>query len=208
MFVEVSTLTSKAAMTRCFKLCSTVLLLACADTRDSGNVDAADTGNISDADRTTDTRDVSQTDVRLALDPDGLRFFDARSGSARLIPFGTSDSVVMNVLQTTEGAPQQRGENVECGVSYATWNTGLTIVLARDRFVGWSVRGNGGTLTTASGVGVGSTRAQLDSAHAARVFESSLGTEFTAGGLAGILESPRRDARILALWAGQVCIAR
>jgi hypothetical protein len=41
-----------------------------------------------------------------------------------------------------------------------------------------------------------------------RVFQSTLGTEFSAGGIAGLLESAGPQARIVALWAGMVCIAR
>lgn len=54
----------------------------------------------------------------------------------------------------------------------------------------------------------GSTRAELEAAYATRVFESTLGTEFSAGSLQGLLESPRADARVMSLWAGTTCILR
>lgn len=63
-------------------------------------------------------------------------------------------------------------------------------------------------LTTASGIGIGSTRADLESAYAARVARSTLGAEFSAGGLAGLLASERPDAPIINLWAGEACLAR
>ena len=63
-------------------------------------------------------------------------------------------------------------------------------------------------LTTASGIGLGSTRAALESAYAARVSRSTLGMEFVAGGIAGLLASDHPAAPITHLWAGQVCLAR
>jgi hypothetical protein len=60
-----------------------------------------------------------------------------------------------------------------------------------------------------SGIGVGSTRAELQAAYAAAAVDSTtLGVEFTAGGLQGVLESDARTAPIVALWAGAACVAR
>jgi hypothetical protein len=59
-----------------------------------------------------------------------------------------------------------------------------------------------------SGVRVGSTRAELEAAYAAEVAESTLGTEFNAGGLGGLLSGPGKDARITDLWAGINCFFR
>ena len=75
------------------------------------------------------------------------------------------------------------------------------------RFVGWSLP-RGSTLTTAAGVGPGSTWDELIAAHAATRRESTLGTELTAGDLAGLLDSDAPDATVLHLWAGENCIAR
>jgi hypothetical protein len=52
-----------------------------------------------------------------------------------------------------------------------------------------------------SGVGVGSSRADLEGAHAISVEETTLGTEFTFGGVSGILD----DGRVSSLWAGVSC---
>jgi hypothetical protein len=59
-----------------------------------------------------------------------------------------------------------------------------------------------------TGVGIGTTRAQVEDALAIQVSSTSLGTEFTAGGLAGLLDGPGAEARITNLWAGETCIAR
>jgi hypothetical protein len=62
-------------------------------------------------------------------------------------------------------------------------------------------------LTTAAGIRVGSTRGELESAYAIRIVQGATGTQFSAGAMAGMLESDRKDARITALWAGTTCLA-
>lgn len=146
---------------------------------------------------------------KLALDGEGLRLFDAASGAARLIPFGTRKADALSALTAVQAAPpREQGENVDCRATFATWASGLTAWFAQDRFVGWSVRPGSREVTTASGLTVGSSRADLDSAYSANVAPSSLGVEFTAGGLAGLLDSARPDAHVTHLWAGATCIAR
>lgn len=144
----------------------------------------------------------------LAIEGDGLRVFVVSTGSARPIPFGTSAHAALDVLARVQGEPFERSENDDCAIVYASWRDGLTIWLQRERFVGWSVRGADAPYSTASGIGIGSTRAELAGAYDVKIAQTSLGTEFTAGGLAGVLESERMDARITHLWAGATCIAR
>lgn len=146
--------------------------------------------------------------MRLAVDGDGLRLFDASSGSARPLPFGLPRAEVVRIMtRVLEAEPRETGENEECGVRYVNWDQGITLHFARDDFVGWSLR-DGSRFTTASGIGLGSTRAELDSSYDAEVFTSSIGEEFVAGGMAGILDSSSPDARVQHLWAGVSCIAR
>ncbi|HSJ32450.1 MAG TPA: hypothetical protein VK933_13500 [Longimicrobiales bacterium] len=144
----------------------------------------------------------------LALDGDGLRIFLVPSGSARPIPFGTpkSDAMAM-LLSVLAVAPREQGHSEDCGVDYATWENGLTVRFSRGSFAGWSV-GAGSTLTTASGLGIGSSRTDLEAAYVADIGRSTLGIEFTAGGLAGILDSEAPDARVQHLWAGVACLGR
>ncbi|HSK18328.1 MAG TPA: hypothetical protein VK912_04265 [Longimicrobiales bacterium] len=150
----------------------------------------------------------SGTEATLALEGEGLRIFLVPSGSARPIPFGTPKSATMEMLRTVLAvAPREEGHSEDCGVDFATWGNGLTVRFARDSFAGWSV-GPGSTLTTASGLGVGSTRAELEDAYAAEIGRSTLGIEFTAGGLAGTLESEAPDAQVQHLWAGVACLGR
>ena len=146
---------------------------------------------------------------RLALDGEGLRIFDAMTGSSRLIAFGTPTADAMRMLEAMQGGrSSDQGENLDCRATYATWPDGLTAWFARGDFAGWSVASTGSTLATASGIKIGSTRRELESAYDARVARSTLGVEFTAGGLAGLLASTAADARVTNLWAGTTCIAR
>ena len=85
----------------------------------------------------------------------------------------------------------------------------LTLWFQDGKFFGWAVAQDGSSaLRTASGVGVGSTRAEMESSYAASVSETSLGHEFTAGGLSGLLSNEGREGRITTMWAGGSCLFR
>lgn len=147
--------------------------------------------------------------VRLALDGEGLRSFAISSGSSRLIAFGTMRDEAMRMLEAVQGMPaRDQGENIDCAASYAAWPDGLTVWFADGEFVGWSVGSADATVATASSLRVGSTREELLSAYDARIAPSTLGMEFNAGGIAGLLDSPDANARVTELWAGRTCIAR
>ena len=143
------------------------------------------------------------------IDGEGLRLFVVATGSSRALPFGTDSAVVHNaLLRTTAGVPVESGSGGDCPGSYSRWDNGLSLRYLSGRFVGWSVQGGNGTVTTASGVGIGSTRAQVEDAVAIQVSTTSLGTEFSAGGLAGLFDGPGPGAKVTNLWAGETCIAR
>ena len=145
----------------------------------------------------------------LNLDGEGLRIFDSNTGASRLIAFGNDSTQSLETLSRVLGEPvPTQVENKECQVTFARWSNGLTAWSDGKRFVGWSVAPQSATLATAAGVKLGSSRKDLQSAYQAKIVESSLGTEFSAGGLAGLLDSSRADARIVNFWAGQTCIAR
>jgi hypothetical protein len=105
-----------------------------------------------------------------------------------------------------------KGTNQDCGagpVQAASWPDGLSLVFQNGRFVGWGLGARAiGRLATAAGVGPGSTRAELDAAYSATVSQTSLGSEFSAGGLHGVLDGTSAEARITDMWAGVSCIAR
>lgn len=141
----------------------------------------------------------------LTLDPDGFRVV-AASGAARPLTFGTSTEDAIETVTALRGDPSDRGENPECGagpLGYTTWDDGLTLWAQDGQFVGWAL--DGGTLTTMAGIGVGSTRAEMDNVIVAAVSESTLGTEFAAGDLYGLLTGPEPDDTVTHLWAGVSC---
>ena len=153
----------------------------------------------------------SATSPALAVEAEGLRLFDPASGSARPIPFGTARAQVMTALAARGAA--ETGTNGECGagpLDFATWADGLTLWFQDGALAGWALNGAaegaaGGGASTASGLTIGSTRADLDSAYAATVEQSTLGTEFAAGELYGLLDGEGSGARVTALWAGVSC---
>ena len=143
------------------------------------------------------------------IDGEGLRVFVLSTGSARPLPFGSDSALVHAALvRTTAGAPVETGSGGDCPGSHARWANGLTVRYLEGRFVGWSLRDGDGTVATMTGVGIGTTRAQVEDALVIQVSSTSLGTEFTAGGLAGLLDGPGAEARVTNLWAGETCIAR
>ena len=144
----------------------------------------------------------------ISLDPEGLRIFLAGSGASRPIPFDSPTEMVLTALAATRlGEPDEQGTNPECVAEYASWDGNFTVWFDGDRFVGWFLRDDP-AITTPAGVGIGSTREELEGAHQAEVMDSSLGVEFYSGGLAGLLSSSAPDGTIEALWSGMACIAR
>lgn len=152
--------------------------------------------------------------VAIALDAEGLRLVNTDSGATRLLAFGATRAEAVEILTRAHGGVAGKASrNEECGegpVDFVAWDDGLSALFQDDRFVGWSV-GSGGSegLTTMSGVGIGSTRAELLSAYGgATIEESTLGQEFNAGELYGILDGAGAAAKIDAIWAGTSCVFR
>lgn len=152
----------------------------------------------------------NQAAPALAIESGGLRLFDRSTGSARPLPFGTPQSAVIAALAHLGRPETNRLE--ECGagpLDAASWPGGPTLYFQDSKFAGWALRdGDNAAITTASGIGIGSTRAELDAAYQAEVFDSSLGTEFSAGELFGILDGTGQSAKITNLWAGASCNMR
>jgi len=104
---------------------------------------------------------------RLAVDPEGLRWFLPPNGAARSLPFGTAQADVLGSLERVGGGAAE-GTNQDCGsgpVQYANWADGLSLVFRSGHFAGWGLDGRSrGAITTADGIGSGTTRSELDNA--------------------------------------------
>ncbi|MGF1492252.1 MAG: SH3 domain-containing protein [Microcoleaceae cyanobacterium] len=150
----------------------------------------------------------------LALDSEGLRLINAATGSTKPLAFGMKQDDVVTILTNLRGKPRNQGVNPECGagaLTFAQWDDGLTLWFSEDQFAGWIVddRSSGAkNLTTMSGIGGGSTRADLEESLTVEVQESSLGTEFSAGSFGGLLSGSQQDAQVTNLWGGTTCIFR
>ncbi|WP_035986362.1 hypothetical protein [Leptolyngbya sp. KIOST-1] len=152
---------------------------------------------------------VEDTESLLSLSGEGLQLVGDQSGSTVTLAFGTEMTVVENALTRLVGEPIESGENEECGAGpqvITQWPNGLVLHAANGEFIGWSARpATDATLTTLSGIGIGSTLGDLEAVYTVDVFESTLGTEFSTGDMSGLLSSAAPDATVTNLWAGTVC---
>lgn len=143
----------------------------------------------------------------LVLEGAGLRLPGASPPVT--IAFDTPEAATIEALtRALGGPPSDRGSNEECGgggMDYAAWPGELTLWFLDGRFAGWD---NKGALKTAGGIGVGSSRSELAQLPGIEVEESTLGTEFRAGGLSGLLDSKAPDAKVTQLWGGATCVFR
>lgn len=149
---------------------------------------------------------------KLAVDSEGLRWFLPPDGSARPLAFGTPEAEVLASLERVRGQAA-KGVNQDCGagpVQYANWPDGLSLVFQDGEFAGWGLdRRASGSLATANGVGPGMTRSALAESFGSVAFQNtSLGTEFAAGEIFGVLDGRGPEAKITDMWAGVNCVAR
>lgn len=165
----------------------------------------------------------------VSLDGEGLRLVDPKSGATRPLGFGVPEEQLKLVAEKLKG-PAQVGRAEECGagpLAYLRWDDGLTLYSLDGLFAGWSLDETGAAvpakapakdaakgappaakLTTISGIGIGSTRAQLLDVYDAKIEQTTLGTEFNAAGLSGILDGTGGKARVTNLWSGVNCVFR
>lgn len=145
---------------------------------------------------------------RIVLQPKGLGVRDP-AGAITTLAFGTVKLDALAALAAAhDGTPGVQSANGECGVgplTFAAWDDGLTVAFDGGQFAGWSV-GNSGPATE-GGIGVGSDLAALQALNPT-VDNSTLGTEFTAGDIGGLLDGPTPEARVTTLWAGVTCMFR
>lgn len=143
----------------------------------------------------------------VVLEGAGLRIPGA--SPPRTLAFDMPEAETVDALTKALGRPPtERGENGECGgggMKFAAWKGDITAWFLDGRFAGWD---NKGGLTTIEGIKVGSSRAEVATLPGFEVEESTLGTEFRAGGLSGILASRASDAKVTHIWGGATCVFR
>lgn len=148
----------------------------------------------------------------VALDQEGLRLV-SESGSTRLVKFGVPTADAVAALSSALGNPADRSTNTECGAGpteFVSWSNDLDALFLDGKFAGWSAgRDSGGKATTMDGIGVGSTRQQLTASFAdLHVEESTLGIEFSAGDISGILDKDGPAGKVEVIWGGTSCVFR
>lgn len=155
----------------------------------------------------------------VALDAEGLRLVDSHTGSTRLLAFGSEEEVAVKALTSAWGAPEERTRMPDCAATPPVslrWANGLSLLLQEGRFTGWSAASprraanqvSTRPVQTMSGVGPGTPRAQVEDVYAITVSETTLGTEFEAGGLHGVFTNNTPAATVGTLWAGFACVYR
>ena len=89
---------------------------------------------------------------------------------------------------------------------------GFSVYFLNDKLAGWAVRFDDTSgLTTSNGISLTSTREQVQDTYdgEVKVFESTLGTEWTApDGISGLFEDDSPSATVETFWSGSTCIAR
>ena len=144
-------------------------------------------------------------EAKLALAGNGLTLAMPR-GAAHTIAFGTRHDHVMRALRFR--SEPGTSTNSECGagpIQFASWPDGLNLLFQNGKFQGWSLDARADTLKTTHGLRIGATRLALQKLGRLRVSRTSLGTEFTMGGVSGVLSNPSPRGRVEALWAGLSC---
>ncbi len=128
-----------------------------------------------------------------------------------ILPFGRPKAEIVAAVAAIRGAPTGRDANGECGAGPMDFVhfDGLRLNFQHGRFVGWSVNPPAGAqpLQDEWGLGLGTTRASLTDGDQdpATIESSTLGVEFDAGGIGGLLSSDAPDATVTTLWAGTNC---
>lgn len=158
----------------------------------------------------------------LAITSNALQIVNGNTGSTSEITFGKSlDELVELTNKILQIKASSIGINSECGagpLKMAVWKNGLSLIFKEHKsnglwqFAGWYVGkpvNNTKSLQTMAGIGIGSTRDEMEAAYVIKVTKTSLGYEFfTTSGLYGIFDGPNKNAKITDIWSGLTCIFR
>jgi hypothetical protein len=157
----------------------------------------------------TTTSIVDDVQLLIVLNQDGIGFTTENSGSVSRVDFGSDQKLTRDTVVKSLGTPVEELTQPQCGqgtVDVSRWDD-ITLTFQDGLFVGWDVS-RGSTLTTADGIGLGSTLDELESSIGAAemVENSTLGREFTAGEYWGLLDET--DDVVDFLSSGVICVFR
>ena len=189
-----------------------IALAACGPDRpaDDTSSASADSASATVSPAAVDTVRVPETaPPSVTLASDGLGVI--ADGAPQRLAFGAARARVLAEVGAVLGQPAEQGMQEECpaGPLYQVrYACGLQLVFQDSAFVGWFAQ-PGSTLRTAREIGPGSTLGQLKAAYpATKVEETSLGHEFDAGGLWGIVTDTSDTGVVEVAFAGINCIFR
>jgi len=138
----------------------------------------------------------------------GLGLSSADATATAALPFGTGFHDSLRTLTTIMGHDFSVYLPEECPagpVVVASFPNQIDLIYQQDQLAGWMLR-PGSTMATQSGIGLGTPLAGLGSFATLEVMESTLGWEFQAGQISGLLSE--REGIVEHLWSGTVCVFR
>ncbi len=160
---------------------------------------------------------LKQTDFTLALSAHSLQIINQNTGSTNMVSFETPLDQTIEIVQKVLKSKPTININSECGagpLKMATWDNGLTLLFKKNRetwlFVGWAANKAKNPqlkITTMAGIGVGSSKKEMENAYVIKVSKTSLGYEFStkSDDLFGIFNGADKNAKITNLWSGVSC---
>ena len=145
----------------------------------------------------------------MRVDARGIHLTE-QSKQTRLLPFGAPQGEVLKALSFRGPADQET--NFDCGegpVQFARWPDGFSLLFQNGRLGGWGLAGKGGAVHTTDALRIGSVLRQVRVAGREEIAETTLGREFSVNGIHGVLEGEGEDARVVAMWSGELsCVFR
>ncbi len=134
-------------------------------------------------------------------------------GTVHDLPYGTARAEVDALVEQVLGAPTDEFFSEECPAGPATqvgYVGGLELVHQDGAFAGWGLdAGTNAAFMTPAGVGIGTSRADVEAAYpGVDIFESTLGTEFFTGEVAGVFDADADGDPVFVMWSGVACVYR